>query len=128
MEGMASTILVADDEPAIRSMLEVVLSADGHGVVTVPDGRAALAYLQQHTPDALLLDVGLTQMNGFEVCSRVRQVGRLRGAAVLLLSRLDDDRTRTQARLAGADALLAKPLSATFLRGRVNELMQARRP
>ncbi|MFC0616687.1 response regulator [Deinococcus budaensis] len=128
MEGMAYTILVADDEPAIRTLLEVLLSADGHEIVTVPDGRAALAYLRGHTPDALLLDVDLTQMNGFEVCSRVKRVGRLRGAAVLLLSRLDDDRTRTQARLAGADGLLAKPLSGPYLRGRVNELVQARRP
>jgi len=125
---MAYTILVADDEPAVRSMLEVLLSADRHRVVSVPDGRAALNYLRDHTPDAMLLDARMPQMDGFEVCSRVKRMGRLRGAAVLLLSPLDDDRARDQARLAGADDLVHTPLSGQNLRGRVRGLIEARRP
>ncbi|MDL2344196.1 response regulator [Deinococcus sp. MIMF12] len=127
MAGMAYTILVADDEPAIRTMLEVILSADGHEIVTVPDGKAALDYLRDHTPDALLLDVTMPQMDGFEVCSRVKQVRRLSGTPVLLLTALDDDRTRDQARLVGADDLVYKPLSGKNLRGRVKQLIEARR-
>lgn len=127
MLGMAYTILVADDEPAIRTMLEVILSADGHEIVAVPDGKAALDYLRDHTPDALLLDVTMPQMDGFEVCSRVKQVRRLKGAPVLLLTALDDDRTRDQARLVGADDLVYKPLSGKNLRSRVKQLIEARR-
>ncbi|MPY65791.1 response regulator [Deinococcus sp. SDU3-2] len=127
MAGMAYTILVADDEPAIRTMLEVILSADGHEIVTVPDGKAALDYLRDHTPDALLLDVTMPQMDGFEVCSRVKRVRRLKGAPVLLLTALDDDRTRDQARLVGADDLVYKPLSGKNLRSRVKQLIEARR-
>jgi PleD family two-component response regulator len=128
MGRMAYTILVADDEPAIRTMLEVILSADGHEIVTVADGRAALDYLRDHTPDALILDVKMTEMNGFEVCSRVKRVKRLRRVAVLLLTSLDDDRTRDHAKLVGADDLVYKPLSGTNLRGRVRQLVEARRP
>ena len=127
MAAMAYTILVADDEPAIRTMLEVILSADGHEIVTVPDGKAALDYLRDHTPDALLLDVQMPQMDGFEICSRVKRVKRLSGTAVLLLTGRDDDQTRDQARLVGADDLIYKPLSGKNLRGRVNQLIEARR-
>ncbi|TDE86647.1 PleD family two-component system response regulator [Deinococcus sp. S9] len=127
MAAMAYTILVADDEPAIRTMLEVILSADGHEIVTVPDGKAALDYLRDHTPDALLLDVQMPQMDGFEICSRVKRVKRLSGTAVLLLTGRDDDRIRDQARLVGADDLIYKPLSGKNLRGRINQLIEARR-
>lgn len=125
---MAYTILVADDEPAIRTMLEVILSADGHEIVTVPDGKAALDYLRDHTPDAMLLDVKMPQMNGFEICSRVKQVKRLSSAAVLLLTGFDDDQTRDHARMVGADDLVYKPLSGKNLRSRVRQLIEARRP
>ncbi|GBF05008.1 response regulator receiver protein [Deinococcus aerius] len=124
---MAYTILVADDEPAIRSMLEVILSADGHEIVAVPDGKAALDYLRENTPDAMLLDVQMPQMDGFEICSRVKRVKRLGKAPVLLLTALDDDQTRDHARLVGADDLVYKPLSGKNLRQRVNQLIQARR-
>ncbi|QBY08847.1 response regulator [Deinococcus metallilatus] len=127
MALMAYTILVADDEPAIRTMLEVILSADGHEIVTVPDGRAALEYLRDHTPDAMLLDVQMPQMDGFEICSRVKRIKRLRRVAVLLLTGFDDDRTRDQAKLVGADDLVYKPLSGKNLRGRVKQLIEARR-
>ena len=127
MTVMAYTILVADDEPAIRTMLEVILSADGHEIVAVQVGRAALAYLQNHTPDALLLDVKMPYMDGFEICSRVKRIKRLRGSAVLLLSPVDDDQTRDQAKLVGADDIVVKPVSGKLLRSRVNQLVEARR-
>ncbi|MDO4246705.1 response regulator [Deinococcus sp. VB343] len=127
MVGMAYTILVADDEPAIRTMLEVILSADGHEIVAVQDGRSALAYLQSHTPDAMLLDVKMPYMDGFEICSRVKRIKRLRNCAVLLLSAVDDDQTRDQAKLVGADDIVGKPVSGKMLRGRVSQLIEARR-
>ncbi|ASN80290.1 MULTISPECIES: response regulator [Deinococcus] len=128
MPGMAYTILVADDEPAIRTMLEVILSADGHEITAVPDGRAALEYLKDHTPDALLLDVKMPHMDGFEICSRVKRVRRLQQTPVLLLTAQDDDQTRDHAKLVGADDIVYKPLSGKNLRARITQLIQARRP
>ncbi len=124
---MAYTILVADDEPAIRTMLEVILSADGHDIVTVPDGKAALAYLQDHTPDAVLLDVKMPYLDGYEICSRVKRVKRLSGVAVLLLTGFDDDQTRDHAKLVGADDVIYKPLSGKNLRGRVSQLIASKK-
>ncbi|KQR40980.1 PleD family two-component system response regulator [Deinococcus sp. Leaf326] len=124
---MAYTILVADDEPAIRTMLEVILAADGHEIITVQDGKAALEYLQTHTPDAMLLDVRMPHMDGFEICSRVKRIKRLRNSPVLLLTGMDDEQTRDHARLVGADDVVHKPVSGKLLRGRVNQLIESRR-
>lgn len=124
---MPYTILVADDEAAIRTMLEVILSADGHEVVTVSDGKAALDYLQKDTPDAMLLDVKMPFIDGFEICSRVKRVKRLSNIPVLLLTGFDDDQTRDHAKLVGADDIVYKPLSGKNLRGRVAQLIQARK-
>ena len=126
MVGMAYTILVADDEPAIRTMLEVILSADGHEIVAVQDGRSALAYLQSHTPDAMLLDVKMPFIDGFEICSRVKRIKRLRNTPVLLLTGLDDDQTRDQAKMVNADDLVHKPVSGKQLRVKVAQLIEAR--
>ena len=124
---MVYTILVADDEPAIRTMLEVILSADGHEVTTVPDGRAVLEYLRDHTPDAMLLDVQMPFIDGFEICSRVKRVKRLRHSPVLLLTGFDSATTRDTAKLVGADDIVYKPLSGKNLRARITQLIETQR-
>ncbi|WP_027482548.1 response regulator [Deinococcus pimensis] len=123
---MPYTILVADDEPAIRTMLEVILSADGHEIVTVPDGRAVLEYLKTNTPDAMLLDVKMPYLDGYEICSRVKRIARLSRTAVLLLTGFDDEQTRDQAKLVGADDVVYKPLSGKNLRGRISQVIQGK--
>lgn len=125
---MSHTILIADDEPAIRTMLEVILSADGHEIVAVADGKTALEYLQTHTPDVMLLDIHMPYMDGFEICSRVKRIKRLRNTPVVLLTALDDDQTRDHAKLVGADDIVSKPLSGKNLRGRITHLINARQP
>ncbi|WP_161882960.1 response regulator [Deinococcus alpinitundrae] len=125
---MSHTILIADDEPAIRTMLEVILSADGHEIVAVADGKTALEYLQTHTPDVMLLDINMPYMDGFEICSRVKRIKRLRNTPVVLLTALDDDHTRDHAKLVGADDIVSKPLSGKNLRGRITHLINARQP
>lgn len=124
---MAYTILVADDEAAIRTMLEVILSVDGHEIVAVADGKQALEYLQTHTPDAMLLDVQMPFITGFEICSRVKRIKRFKQVPVLLLTGMDDDHTRDQARMVNADELVHKPVSGKLLRSRVAALVEAKR-
>jgi DNA-binding response OmpR family regulator len=124
---MRYTILVADDEPAIRTMLEVILSADGHEVISLSDGKAVLEYLKSHTPDVMLLDVKMPQLNGFEICSRIRRIKRLAHVPVMLLTGFDDDQTRDHAKLVGADDVVYKPLSGKNLRGRVTQLVESKR-
>ncbi|AFZ66366.1 response regulator [Deinococcus peraridilitoris] len=124
---MPYTILVADDESAIRTMLEVILSADGHDVVPLGDGKAVLEYLKDYTPDAMLLDVKMPFVDGYEICSRVKRVKRLAHVPVVLLTAFDDDQTRDHAKLVGADDLIYKPLSGKNLRGRVAQLIESKK-
>ena len=124
---MAYTILVADDEPAIRTMLEVILSADGHEIVAVGDGKAALEYLKSNTPDVMLLDVKMPFVDGYEICSRVKRITRLNKVPVVLLTGFDDDQTRDQAKLVGADDIIFKPLSGKNLRGRISQLVESKK-
>ncbi|WP_183986346.1 response regulator [Deinobacterium chartae] len=121
------TILVADDEPAIRTMLEMILSADGHEVIGVSDGKAALDYLKDHTPDAMLLDVQMPLIDGFDICSRVKRVARLREIPVILLTGFDDDQTRERAQQVKADDLIYKPLSGKNLRARIRSVIERNR-
>jgi CheY-like chemotaxis protein len=123
----ARTILLADDEAAFTKVVEMLLSVDGHEVVTVADGRDALAWLKEHTPDLAILDVAMPHLSGIEVCSRMKRVRRLRDVPVIILTALRNDVTRETARQAEADALVLKPLEGKDFRGLVRRLLAGER-
>jgi CheY-like chemotaxis protein len=77
---MAAHILVADDQEGHRKLLDLLLSIEGYDLTMVEDGREALAWLQQHTPDLAILDVAMPFLTGLEVADRMRRVSRLRGS------------------------------------------------
>ena len=79
-----AVILLANHYPGHADTVEMNLMSEGHQVVRVEDGRAALDYLKASTPDLIILEVDLPLMNGFEICSRVKSVKRLRKAPVLM--------------------------------------------
>lgn len=117
------TILVADDEVAFSAVLEMLLGVDGHEVVKVGDGREALAWLKEHTPDLAILDVAMPHLSGIEVCSRMKRVRRLQDVPVIILTGLRDDRTRELAQQAKADALVMKPLEGKDFRALVQRVL-----
>ena len=118
---------MADDEPAFTVVVEMLLSLDGYEVVTVGDGREALAWLREHTPDLAILDVAMPHLNGLDVCGRMKRVRRLKGVPVMILTGLRDDATRTLARQAEADALVPKPLEGKDFRALVRRLLAGER-
>lgn len=117
------TILVADDIEGQRLVLDMLLSSDGHDVVTVEDGREALAYLKDHTPDLVILDVAMPFISGIDVCHRIKRVPRLKDVPVIILTVLTDERTRDMAFFAKADAVVTKPLEGKDFRATVRELL-----
>ncbi|MDQ3690880.1 MAG: response regulator, partial [Chloroflexota bacterium] len=68
-------ILVVDDEPAVREAVERALRLDGHAVDLAADGREALERIQAGRPDALVLDVLMPEVDGLQVCRRLRAAG-----------------------------------------------------
>ncbi len=121
------TILVAEDDVAFTVVVEMLLSVDGHDVVKVADGREALAWLKEHTPDLAILDVAMPHLSGIEVCSRMKRVRRLQDVPVIILTGLRDAATRELARQAKADALVLKPLEGKDFRTLVQRVLAGER-
>ena len=117
-----SRILVADDTDSIRALYQKMLAADGHEVIAVGDGVAALAAVYEHHPDVILLDVTMPQLDGLEVCRRLKSDPATRLTPVVLVTGLSDLEDRIKGIEAGADEFLSKPVHPMELRARVGSL------
>jgi two-component system response regulator MprA len=115
-------ILVVEDERPFRDALERVLRNDGYEVELAGDGQAALRALSIRTPDAIVLDVILPELDGIEVCRRLRAAGD--HVPVLMVTALDAVEDRVAGLDAGADDYLVKPFSISELRARVRALLR----
>jgi DNA-binding response OmpR family regulator len=120
------TILIADDSDSIRTLLEMILTADAHQVTQVSDGREALNHLKDHTPDLIILDITMPFIDGLEVCSRIKRVSRLKATPVIILTAHTDPDTEKKAELVGADVLVHKPLSGKNFRTTILEMLEKR--
>ena len=102
-------ILVVDDEPEIRKLLDTGLSGYGHDVLTAATGEQALTLVAQRKPDLVVLDINLgREPDGLTVCRRLREWSRV---PIIMLSVRDDESTKVQALDAGADDYLTKPFT-----------------
>jgi putative two-component system response regulator len=117
-----SRVLVADDTESVRSLFARLLSADGHEVVSAPDGRAALESVQHDQPDVILLDVEMPGMSGLEVCRRLKADPATRLTPVVMVTGQTQLTDRIRGIEAGADEFLSKPVHPQELRVRVRSL------
>src|ERR1700722_276450 len=85
-----SNLMVVDDQPANLKLLEDLLTKQGHSVRSFPRGRLALEGAARHLPDLILLDINMPEMNGFEVCKRLKADEKLAHIPVLFLSALNE--------------------------------------
>ena len=115
-------VLVVDDDCAVREALGHALSAGGYQVQTAGSGAQALELVAQAPPEALLLDVGMPDMDGLEVCRRVRLLGSR--VPVLMLTGRDAVSDRVAGLDAGADDYLVKPCDLEELKARIRALVR----
>jgi two-component system response regulator MprA len=115
-------ILVVDDEPALRDALKRALQVEGYGVDLASDGREALAKLIESPPDAVVLDILMPEIDGLEVCRRLRAVGDR--TPVLMLTARDAVADRVEGLDAGADDYLVKPFALAELLARLRALLR----
>ena len=115
-----------DDEPAVRESLERVLRHDGFEVDLAADGREAIRRLAAGRPDAVLLDVLMPQIDGLEVCRRMRDTGDR--TPVLMLTARDAVTDRVAGLEAGADDYLPKPFALEELLARLRALLRRSAP
>src|SRR3954453_16865191 len=123
---MADALLLVDDDPPIRRMLERTQSAEGYDVVAAADGGAPLPAVERSLPDAIVLDVSMPGLDGLAVTRRLRAKG-LR-VPILLLTARDAVHERVAALDAGATAYLAKPFDTEELSARVRALLRRNQP
>jgi DNA-binding response OmpR family regulator len=116
-----SRILVVDDDPTVSEVVARYLERDGHEVVTVGDGFAALEYAMATPPDLVILDLMLPGMSGLEVCAKLREIGPL---PVIMLTALSDEGDRVAGLEVGADDYVTKPFSPRELVLRVSAVLR----
>jgi DNA-binding response OmpR family regulator len=115
------TILVVEDEEGIASFVAAYLRKDGFDVRTTGSGREALAIVDADKPALVLLDLMLPDVDGMEVCRRIRARGEL---PVLMLTARDDDLDKIAGLEAGADDYLTKPFNPRELVARVRAILR----
>lgn len=122
---MAKRVLVVDDEPNIVMSLRFLMEREGFEVEVAPTGEAALAALGRTPADMVLLDVMMPELDGFEVCQRIRNNPDWQGTKVIMLTAKGRDVERDKGLALGADAYVTKPFSTRELVARVKEMLDS---
>ena len=114
---MAKRILVVDDEANIVDILRFNLQREGYEVLAAYDGKDGLEKARTQSPDLILLDVMLPEMDGFQVCEELRKTDRL--TPIIMLTAREEERDRVMGLELGADDDVVKPFSVRELLARV---------
>ncbi len=121
---MTARILVVDDIPANVKLLEARLMAEYFDVLTASNGRDALDICDRTQVDVILLDIMMPEMDGFEVCERLKSNPRTAHIPVVMVTALDQPSDRVRGLKAGADDFLTKPVNDLQLISRVKSLVR----
>lgn len=114
-------ILVIDDEPNIREVVELYLRRDGHEVVPAADGEEALQLYRREKPDLVVLDLMLPKVSGLEVCRRIQSERRV---PLIMLTARGEEEDRIVGLGLGADDYVTKPFSPRELAARVEAVLR----
>ena len=123
---MNSTILVVDDEIDILEFVGYNLRKDGYTVLTANNGLTAIEIAQEKTPDLVILDVMMPDMDGIETCERMRAIPKLTNTIITFLTARSEDYSQIAGLEAGADDYITKPIRPKVLLSRVKALLRRR--
>lgn len=124
---MAASILVVDDNSDVRMILTELLESEGHDVFSAEGGAEAIKCVEERNVDLVLLDIKMPDMDGFEVCRRIKATERGRYVPVIMQTAIFGDvEDRIRGRKAGADDYIAKPIDSHELLSRVAAMLRVR--
>jgi two-component system OmpR family response regulator len=117
-------VLIADDEPNIREVISFALERAGFSTTTARNGGEALQQVRRGPPDLIILDIGMPEMDGLEVCRQIRKTSEV---PILFLSARDEEIDRVLGLEIGGDDYVTKPFSTRELVARVNVILKRSR-
>ncbi len=109
------TVLTVDDSRTMRDMLRVTLEESGYRVIQAADGLLGLEALDSETPDVIVTDINMPNLDGFGFIEAVRKERRFAGVPILVLTTESDQALKDRARRAGATGWITKPFEQTRL-------------
>ena len=121
-------ILIAEDEPDIRALIQFTLQFAGHEVVAAKNGAEALETALQVIPDLILMDIRMPQMTGFEACEKMKKEDLIKHIPVVFLSAKGQEQEIQTGLDLGAAEYLLKPFAPDDLVRRVQELLDQHGP
>jgi two-component system phosphate regulon response regulator PhoB len=123
---MAETVLIVDDEPGIRQMLQFALANAGFETATAADVPQAMALIADKKPDLLLLDWMLPGLSGVEMARRLKRDGKTDEIPIIMLTAKDDEADKVRGLNLGADDYVTKPFSTRELIARIQAVLRRR--
>ena len=121
MSAKKTRILVVDDDVRMLRVMRRVVELEGYDVQKSADGQSALNFLDENTPDLILLDIMMPGMDGLTVCKRIREFSPV---PIIMVTAMDDDEEKVLGLDAGADDYIAKPFSSKELAARVRATLR----
>src|ERR1700760_1669894 len=118
-------ILIADEEPQITRVLRTTLSTQGYDIRIASDGEMAMEIVKDFTPDLVITDLAMPNMNGIELCRNLRRMSEV---PILVLSVRGEERSKVEALDSGADDYITKPFSTGELLARIRAILRRSRP
>jgi diguanylate cyclase len=124
MASQPATLLIVDDEPQVRKLLETLLQHEGYQTLSAASGEEALQLVAQQPPDLILLDIMMPGMDGFEVASQLKNDETTASIPIIMLSALSEPSARVTGLESGAEEFISKPVERVELWLRVRNLLR----
>ncbi|MGD0915840.1 MAG: response regulator [Thermodesulfobacteriota bacterium] len=122
---MKPRVLIVEDEPAIADTIQYALETDGFSTICLTSGQGVLSLLSKEPVDLILLDIGLPDINGFDLCKEIRKT---RAIPILFLTARTDEIDKVVGLEIGGDDYMTKPFSPRELSARVKAILRRTRP
>jgi len=127
MSNRPARLLVVDDAPLTRGLLEHALRKYGYAVETASNGQQAVEYFIKHHPDLILMDADMPIVDGVTACARIRELPDAKHLPIIIVTALVERQWIDRAYAAGATDYITKPVNLDVLRNRIHYILQAKR-